>query len=146
VTRRRRRLALVVYAVAILSVAISARPAAAAKWNVAKLVRHADGNPFRCKVADDWGPKQNRCIVRVVWLDRPSIGREAEAIIACESGWDERQVTPPYRATGLAQFLPGTWRSYRWRHKSPKHPVFNVLQMRVVRMIDGDWHQWVCRP
>jgi hypothetical protein len=128
---------------------VSAESASAAHhhhWTVEKLARHAHGNPFRCKVARHWGPKQNRCIVRVVWRDRPTIGREAEAIIDCESGWDETQVTPPYGASGLAQFLPSTWRRYKWRNKSVFHPVFNVLQMRAVRMIDGDWGQWVCKP
>lgn len=147
---RIRRRQTILFAVLMLCALLVARPspAAGAYWTVPKLVKHAAGNPFRCKVARHWGPKQNRCVVRTVWLDRPAIGAQAERIIDCETGgtWDEGDVNGRSGATGLAQFLRSTWRAYRWRHKSPKHPVFNVLQMRVVRMADGDWHQWVCRP
>lgn len=136
-------LAAVVLSLALGTAIAEARPF----WTVGKLVAHADGNPFRCKVAPSWGPKQNRCVVRVVWRDRPIIGAQAERIIDCETGgtWDETSVNRQSGAAGLAQFLRSTWRRYRWHAKSPKHPVFSVLQMRVVRMIDGDFGQWVCR-
>lgn len=132
----------------VASLVVGTSTADAAKWTPAKLAAHAHGNPWRCKVAPDWGPKQNRCVVRVVWQDRPAIGRQAERIIDCETGgtWDERSVNPDSGAAGLAQFLRSTWRRYRYRIHSRLHPVYSVLQMRVVRMADGHFGQWACRP
>jgi len=119
---------------------------AEAKLTTENLVKNAAGNPWRCDFDHDgrWGPKQNTCIVRVVWRDRPWIGRAAEAIIGCESQWDENAKNRSSSASGLAQFLDSTWRRYKYRHKSPFNPVYSVLQMRVVRMLDGDFGQWSC--
>lgn len=147
------------------------RAHAAAHWTVPKLVAHAHGNPFNCKVASRWGVKQNRCVVAVVFRGQPALGRETASVISCESGWDETQVTPPLSATGLGQFLPGTWRSLARYYREPmvqrrsaafrryvksegakvarhsaKHPVWNVRGMKLLRAIYGGWQQWSCRP
>lgn len=112
-----------------------------------QLAKRAHGNPFKCKVHKTWGIKQNQCVVRVVFARWPSVRRQVFRIIRCESGWDETQVTPPYGATGLAQFIRSTWRNLpkRFSRHSAKHPVYNVLAMRYVWRQDGNFHQWVCQ-
>lgn len=140
----------IIYAGAILASLVVARPADAAYWTVDKLVRHADGSPFRCDVwpKHRYGPKQNKCIVRVVFRREPHIGREAAAVIECETGgtWNERSKNRNSTASGLAQFLTSTWRHTKYANHSVFHPVYNVLAMRSVRLADGSWRQWVCKP
>jgi len=48
----------------------------------------------------------------------PPSGNEklVDAIISCESGWNPNARNPGSSATGLGQFLTGTWNSYGMRH------------------------------
>lgn len=52
-------------------------------------------------------------------------------VVGCESGGDARQVTPPYGASGMGQFLPSTWRGTRFGSAGFDifDPVANVLAM-----------------
>jgi len=115
-----------------------------------QLVRHAAGNPFKCDIGHKgvYGQGQLHCITRVVFRRQPWMGREADRIITCESGWDRWEVTPPYSASGLGQFLPSTWRNLprRISRHSVFSPVWNVIGMRYLRLQDGSWREWVCRP
>lgn len=120
-----------------------------ASTHVDRLVHHATPDPFRCNVGrPSWTPDENRCVVRVVFRRKRWLANEAASIVNCESQWDEQQVTPPYGATGLAQFIRSTWRRLPWHysHHSPKNPVWNVRAMKHVWIEDHDWGQWVCQP
>jgi hypothetical protein len=113
-----------------------------------QLVRNAHANPFKCDIGHKgmYGRGQLHCITRVVFRRTPWMGREADRIISCESGWDRWEVTPPYSASGLAQFLPSTWRNLprRISRHSVFHPVWNVIGMRYLRISDGSWREWTC--
>lgn len=135
------------YLALIGSALIVPRPAEAAHWTVASLVRHADGNASHCKVASHWGPKQNRCAALVVNGDKPWLGLESIRIADCETGgrWNEdagRSDGGFYK--GLGQFHPATWRSLprRISRHSPFSPPWAFRAMRYLRLHDGDWHQW----
>jgi len=115
---------------------------------VSGLVKRAHGNPFRCNTGSQaYSAAENKCVVRVVFKREPSIARRAARIIRCESNWNEREVNGSSGASGLAQFLRGTWRALprRLSRHSVLHPVWNVRGMRYLRMHDGDFHQWVCQ-
>lgn len=133
----------------LLVVASFGAPPAQAHLSVENLVSIARGSAWGCDFDHDgaYGPKQNRCVVRVVFKREPWVGAQAERIISCESGWDEQQVTPPYSASGLAQFLPSTWWNTPFRRHSVFHPVYNVRAMQWLFHHDGgSWREWVCRP
>lgn len=141
-TPKQRRLAVLIF---LIIAATTLMPRDAQARTVSALVAQAHGDPFACKVAPRWGPRQKRCVVRVVFRREPATGRRAARIIGCESGWDERQVTPPYSASGLAQFLPGTYRGTPYRRHNILSPVWNVKAMRWLWLHDGkSFREWVC--
>lgn len=140
---RRRDVATWVVAL-VASCVVGAGEAHAAHWTTDKLVAHAGHSAAACKVAPNWGPKQNRCALRVAAWREPWLGREAVQIAACETGdtWDERMVDGPY--VGLGNFDRRTWASLpRWLSKhSPFSPPWMGRAMRYLRLTDGDWHQF----
>lgn len=133
---------------ATFALAIAA-PIADAKRHltISDVVKRAHGNPWKCDLSRDnrYGWKQLHCVVRVVFKREPRAGREAARIISCESNWDRYNVTPPYSASGLAQFLPSTWRHTKYGKRDVFNPVWNVKGMRWLYLHDGrSWHEWVC--
>ena len=92
-----------------------------------------------------WSPRQNQCLVAYLFRHEPAVGREAARIITCESGWDENQITPPFAAGGLSQFIPSTWRRTPYARRDRLDPVWNVRAMRWLYHHDGDsWREWSC--
>jgi hypothetical protein len=63
----------------------------------------------------------------------------------CESRFDPTNVTPPYSASGLLQFLPGTWREQGLPRFSVFDPVANALAAARIVSREG-WRQWECKP
>lgn len=119
------------------------------RLQVDDLVKHAKGDPWRCDIDRDgrYGPKQNQCIVRVVFRREPRVAREAAQIISCESRWDEFAKNRSSTASGLAQFLRSTWARTPHGHKSVFQPVYNIKAMRWLYQASGHtWQQWSCRP
>lgn len=51
------------------------------------------------------------------------------------------------RAQGLFQFLPSTWRAYKYGRAglSPFDPYANAMQAAYVVKTDGGWRQWECK-
>ena len=112
-----------------------------------KLVKNAAGNPWRCDFDHDgqYGPKQNRCVVRVVFRRNPAAAAQAERIVGCESQWDEKAKNRSSTASGLAQFLRSTWASNKYGRHNVFHPVWNILGMRELWLSAGKtWRPWSC--
>lgn len=65
----------------------------------------------------------------------------------CESRLDPTpsDVTPPYGASGLYQFLPSSWRDEGLPRFSVFDPVANALATARVVKREG-WRQWECQP
>lgn len=49
------------------------------------------------------------------------------------------------RAVGLMQFMPGTWRSTRYRSLPPTDPYASALAAASIVKREG-WRQWECTP
>jgi uncharacterized protein YraI len=78
--------------------------------------------------ADEWG------------LSRSDMLRVAR----CESGLDPYQVTPPYSASGLFQFLPSTWASTPYAGDDIFDPVANANATGWM-WTHGRRGEWVCQ-
>lgn len=78
--------------------------------------------------ADEWG------------LSRSDMLRVAR----CESGLDPYNVTPPYQASGLFQFLPSTWASTPYADQDIFDPVANANATGWM-WTNGRRGEWVCQ-
>jgi hypothetical protein len=65
-------------------------------------------------------------------------------VATCESGLDPNNVTPPYDASGLFQFLPGTWASTPFGTQSVFDPVANANAAGWM-WANGRRSEWVCQ-
>lgn len=113
-----------------------------------QLARRAHGNPFRCNLHhDQYTQVENKCVVRVVFRRHPQTLIQAMRIVGCESNWDEYDVNSSSQASGLAQFLPSTWRNLPRRISRHRvfHPVWNIRGMFYLWHADGGFREWVCQ-
>lgn len=93
--------------------------------------------------------------VEWVFEDHPVTTPEAAVQVAwCESRWNPDGRNPSSTASGLYQYLRGTWRwetdYWGWAAVSDPSNRFDPvlatqLTYRVVER-DGGWRQWACRP
>jgi hypothetical protein len=65
-------------------------------------------------------------------------------VARCESGLDWTQVTPPYQASGLFQFLPGTWATTPYANENIFDPVANANATGWMWSV-GRRGEWVCQ-
>ena len=65
-------------------------------------------------------------------------------VAQCESGLDPYNVTPPYNASGLFQFLPGTWASTPYAGQDIFNPVSNAFATGWMWSV-GRRGEWVCQ-
>jgi uncharacterized protein YraI len=70
-------------------------------------------------------------------------GAEMVRIARCESNLDPYNVTPPYAATGLFQFLPSTWASTPYAHDNIFDPALNA-QAAAWMWTHGRRNEWEC--
>lgn len=122
-------------------------PVQAEAMTVNQMARRAHGNPFRCNHGSkSYTTAENKCVVRVVYRRERWIIPKAMRIVGCESSWNEWEVNSSSSASGLAQFLPSTWRNlprFYSRH-SVFNPVWNIRGMRYLWKHDGSFREWVC--
>jgi uncharacterized protein YraI len=65
-------------------------------------------------------------------------------VARCESGLDPNQVTPPYNASGLFQFLPGTWATTPYADQDIFDPVANANAAGWMWSV-GRRGEWYCQ-
>lgn len=86
-------------------------------------------------------------IVSIIYAAADAYGQSREDMLrvaTCESGLDPNNVTPPYEASGLFQFLPGTWASTPFAAQSVFDPVANANAAAWMWSV-GRRNEWVCQ-
>jgi uncharacterized protein YraI len=86
-------------------------------------------------------------IVSIIYAAADAYGQSREDMLrvaTCESGLDPNQVTPPYDASGLFQFLPSTWASTPYADEDIFDPVANANAAAWMWSV-GRRNEWVCQ-
>jgi uncharacterized protein YraI len=86
-------------------------------------------------------------IVAIIYAAADRYGQSRDDMLrvaTCESGLDPSQVTPPYSASGLFQFLPGTWASTPYADQDIFDPVANANAAGWMWSV-GRRGEWVCQ-
>lgn len=71
-------------------------------------------------------------------------GDDMLRVARCESNLDPNNVTPPYQASGLFQFLPSTWASTPYADQDIFDPVANAYAAAWMWSV-GRRGEWVCQ-
>jgi uncharacterized protein YraI len=85
-------------------------------------------------------------IVAIIYAAAAYYGQSGDAMLQvaiCESGLDPYNVTPPYSASGLFQFLPGTWATTPYAGASIFDPVASAFATGWM-WANGRRGEWVC--
>lgn len=86
-------------------------------------------------------------IVSIIYAAADAYGQSRDDMLrvaTCESGLDPNQVTPPYQASGLFQFLPGTWATTPYASQNIFDPVANANAAAWMWSV-GRRNEWVCQ-
>ncbi|MEA2527837.1 MAG: hypothetical protein QOF73_5064 [Thermomicrobiales bacterium] len=102
------------------------------------------GNDGSVDGSDGWSTDEIIAIINAA-ADRYGQSREDMLRVArCESNLDPYNVTPPYSASGLFQFLPGTWASTPYANDDIFDPVANANAAGWMWSV-GRRNEWVCQ-
>ena len=102
------------------------------------------GNAGWVDSSDGWSTDEIIAIIHAA-ADRYGQSREDMLRVAeCESGLDPYNVTPPYSASGLFQFLPGTWATTPYADQDIFDPVANANATGWMWSV-GRRYEWVCQ-
>jgi uncharacterized protein YraI len=71
-------------------------------------------------------------------------GSDMLRVAECESNLDPKNVTPPHSASGLFQFLPGTWKTTPYADRSVFDPEANAYAAAWMWSV-GRRSEWVCQ-
>lgn len=86
-------------------------------------------------------------IVAIIYAAAAYYGQSGDDMLRvarCESGLDPYNVTPPYSASGLFQFLPGTWATTPYANADIFDPVANAFATGWM-WANGRRGEWVCQ-
>lgn len=86
-------------------------------------------------------------IVAIIYAAADAYGQSREDMLrvaTCESGLDPTNVTPPYDASGLFQFLPSTWASTPYADQDIFDPVASSYAAAWMWSV-GRRGEWVCQ-
>lgn len=86
-------------------------------------------------------------IIAIIYSAADYYGQSREAMLRvakCESNLDPYNVTPPYSASGLFQFLPGTWRTTPYADKDIFDPWASAYAAAWMWSV-GRRGEWVCQ-
>ena len=94
------------------------------------------------------GPTYTRDeIIAIIYAAADAYGQsrvDMLRVATCESNLDPYNLTPPYSASGLFQFLPGTWATTPFKDQSIWDPVANANAAAWMWSV-GRRNEWVCQ-
>lgn len=117
-----------------------------------------------CEMRKRWGHEPDRWMEHLEThfgpladqIGAPDLVEEALVVMACESAGQPFAENPRSTASGLFQFLDGTWdrwnpRTDGWAGESVFHPEANIataarLVLASVQEGQDRWWQWSCKP
>jgi uncharacterized protein YraI len=105
---------------------------------------HGDYLNFGGGGSDGWSTDE---IIQIIYDAAARYGQNGDDMLRvaqCESGLDPSNVTPPYSASGLFQFLPGTWASTPYADQDIFDPVANANAAGWMWSV-GRRNEWVCQ-
>ncbi len=119
---------------------------------------------WNCEMKKRWGhdPEDWSDLVEIHFgaiaetIEAPDLAAEAMIVMACESAGEPFAENPRSTASGLFQFLDGTWDRWNpetegWAGESVFHPEANIataarLVLASVEEGQDRWWQWSCKP
>ena len=102
------------------------------------------GNNSGVDGSDGWSTDE---IIAIIYAAAATYGQNGDDMLRvaqCESGLDPYNVTSPYSASGLFQFLPGTWASTPFAGEDIFDPVANANAAGWMWSV-GRRNEWVCQ-
>lgn len=93
------------------------------------------------------GSSGSSSIVDIIYEAAAYYGQNGDDMLRvarCESGLDPSQVTPPYQASGLFQFLPSTWASTPYADRDIFDAEANAYAAAWMWSV-GRRNEWVCQ-
>lgn len=94
--------------------------------------------------SDGWSTDEIIAIIYDAAAQWGQNGDDMLRVAQCESGLDPYNVTPPYSASGLFQFLPGTWASTPYANDDIFDPVASANATGWMWSV-GRRGEWVCQ-
>jgi uncharacterized protein YraI len=117
-------------------------------WGYAQYLRTGssgnNGNSGTWDGSDGWSQDE---IIAIIYAAADRYGQSRTDMLRvarCESGLDPYNVTPPYSASGLFQFLPSTWASTPYANEDIFDPVANAMATGWMWSV-GRRNEWVCQ-
>lgn len=102
------------------------------------------GNDGGVDGSDGWSTDE---IITIIYDAAARYGQNGDDMLRvaqCESGLDPYNVSPPYSASGLFQFLPGTWATTPYADQDIFDPVANANAAGWMWSV-GRRNEWVCQ-
>ena len=112
-------------------------------WAYSDYLDTGGGNGSGFDGSDGWTTEE---IVAIIYDAAANYGQNGDDMLRvaqCESGLDPYNITPPYSASGLFQFLPGTWASTPYAGDDIFDPVANANAAAWMWSV-GRRGEWVC--
>ncbi len=113
-------------------------------WAYGQYIDQGGGNDGGVDGSDGWSTDE---IIAIIYAAADRYGQSREDMLRvarCESGLDPYNVTPPYSASGLFQFLPSTWASTPYANEDIFDPVANANAAGWMWSV-GRRNEWVCQ-
>ncbi len=93
-----------------------------------------------------WTERQVTCVIRRVWPRR--LEAAAIRVARCESRFDPHAKNRSSTASGVFQFLDGTWSRTPYRNRNVFNPITNTRAAYWLWRNEGrgSWAPWSCKP
>jgi uncharacterized protein YraI len=113
-------------------------------WAYGDYLSFGGGNSGGVDGSDGWSTDEIIAIIYAAAANYGQNGDDMLRVARCESGLDPSNLTPPYSASGLFQFLPGTWATTPFANQDIFDPVANANAAAWMWSV-GRRNEWVCQ-